>query len=159
MDLVFIMQDSMTVNPAYHLDDPQIGFELSYDRSTYKLYLCDTGLFVTLAFWDKQFRHEPFRSWLFRFADHQFHIEIQYPTDALFRLVRIVDFYRWFCHCGLSGLPSYFRSCLSHDRPSVVLFLPFGHGDWRSAFLHRFLGGNDNFDTTRKTCVFHFGTH
>lgn len=55
LDLVYIMQDSMTVNPAYHLDDLQVGFELSYDRSTYKLYLCDTGLFVTLAFWDKQF--------------------------------------------------------------------------------------------------------
>jgi predicted AAA+ superfamily ATPase len=49
------MQDSKTVNVAYHADDPNVGMSLTSDQSTYKMFLCDTGLFVTLAFWDKAF--------------------------------------------------------------------------------------------------------
>ena len=55
MSLVEMMEDSKTVNVAYHANDPRVGLELTADRSTYKMYLCDTGLFVTLAFWDKSF--------------------------------------------------------------------------------------------------------
>lgn len=54
-NLVFFMQDSKTVNVCYHANDPNVGFDLSTDRSAYKMFVADTGLFVTLAFWDKDF--------------------------------------------------------------------------------------------------------
>ena len=54
-ELVNFMNESKIVNVAYHADDPNVGLNLSSDRSTYKIYLNDTGLFVTLAFWDKSF--------------------------------------------------------------------------------------------------------
>ena len=47
------MRDSMTVNFAFHSDDPNVGLSLNCDTSRYKMFLIDTGLFVTLAFWDK----------------------------------------------------------------------------------------------------------
>ena len=49
--LIEMIEDSKTVNIAYHSNDPNVGMELS----SYKMYVCDTGLFVTLAFWDKKF--------------------------------------------------------------------------------------------------------
>ncbi len=49
------MQDSMTVYISYHADDPSIGMSLHKDPRRYKLFLCDTGLFVTLAFKDRDF--------------------------------------------------------------------------------------------------------
>ena len=51
--LVEMLNDSKTVHIAYHSNDPNVGMELTTEKSSYKLYLCDTGLFVTLAFWDK----------------------------------------------------------------------------------------------------------
>lgn len=54
-NLIFLMQDSKTVNVAYHADDPNVGMSLTRNQSAYKMFLCDTGLFVTLAFWDKSF--------------------------------------------------------------------------------------------------------
>lgn len=54
-NLIFLMQDSKTVNVAYHADDPNVGMSLTSNQSAYKMFLCDTGLFVTLAFWDKAF--------------------------------------------------------------------------------------------------------
>lgn len=54
-NVIEMMADSKTINIAYHSDDPNIGFELSTDKTAYKMYVCDTGLFVTLAFWDKKF--------------------------------------------------------------------------------------------------------
>ncbi len=53
--LVEMIEDSRTVNIAYHSNDPNVGMELTSDKSSYKMYVCDTGLFVTLAFWDKKF--------------------------------------------------------------------------------------------------------
>lgn len=47
------MIDSMTVNVAYHANDPSVGMSLHGSLDAYKLYLSDTGLFVTLAFMDK----------------------------------------------------------------------------------------------------------
>ena len=72
------MRDSMTVNFAYHSDDPNVGLALNRrtserrdqaglgfpereggnvkrncDMDQYKMFVGDTGLFVTLAFWDK----------------------------------------------------------------------------------------------------------
>lgn len=49
------MEDSMVINIAYHSNDPNIGFGLNRDNNNYKLFLLDTGLFVTLAFWDKTY--------------------------------------------------------------------------------------------------------
>ena len=49
------MADSMVVNIAYHANDPHVGFGLSKDVERYKMFLTDTGLFVTLAFWDKDY--------------------------------------------------------------------------------------------------------
>lgn len=54
-ELVDVVKESMTVNVAYNVDDPSVGFGLTSDNSAYKIYVCDTGLFVTLAFWDKDF--------------------------------------------------------------------------------------------------------
>ncbi len=54
-NLIFMMNDSKTVNVCYHVNDPNVGLDLSANRSAYKMYIADTGLFVTLAFWDKDF--------------------------------------------------------------------------------------------------------
>ncbi|MCF0211842.1 MAG: ATP-binding protein, partial [Bacteroidales bacterium] len=48
------LEDSLTVNFAHHADDPNVGMPLHTDYNQYKLYLADTGLFVTLSFWDKE---------------------------------------------------------------------------------------------------------
>ena len=47
------MEDSMVVNFSYHSSDPNVGFSLNSDKSRYKMFVGDTGLFITLAFWDK----------------------------------------------------------------------------------------------------------
>ncbi len=47
------MQESMTVNFCYRCSDPNIGFGLHRDTDDFKIYMGDTGLFVTMAFWDK----------------------------------------------------------------------------------------------------------
>ena len=53
--LIAEMTDSMTVNMSYHANDPAVGMSLNKDISRYKMYVADTGLFVTLAFKDKNF--------------------------------------------------------------------------------------------------------
>ena len=54
-ELMLCLEDSKTVNIAYHADDPHVGMSLTADFGKYKLYVGDTGLFVTMAFWDKDF--------------------------------------------------------------------------------------------------------
>jgi hypothetical protein len=49
------MEDSKTVNVAYHSNDPQVGLALTRDAFRFKMYTADTGLFVTLAFKTKDF--------------------------------------------------------------------------------------------------------
>lgn len=49
------LKESMTVNMANHVSDPNAGMSLFKDLNRYKLFLADTGLFVTLAFRDKDF--------------------------------------------------------------------------------------------------------
>ncbi|MDE5813068.1 MAG: DUF4143 domain-containing protein, partial [Muribaculaceae bacterium] len=44
---------SMTVNMCYHTADPANGLAMDYDKDYFKIYIGDTGLFVTLAFWDR----------------------------------------------------------------------------------------------------------
>ncbi len=54
-ELLMNLEDSKTVNIAYHADDPNIGIPISANYDKFKIFLADTGLFVTLAFWDKDF--------------------------------------------------------------------------------------------------------
>ena len=52
---VMDMADSMAVNFAYHANDPSVGFSLHADYNCFKMFLADTGLFVTLAFMDRDY--------------------------------------------------------------------------------------------------------
>ncbi|MDO4930293.1 MAG: AAA family ATPase [Bacteroidales bacterium] len=54
-EVLMDMADSLTVNFAYHANDPSVGFLLHADYDCFKLYLADTGLFVTLAFMDRDY--------------------------------------------------------------------------------------------------------
>lgn len=49
------LEESLTVNFAYHCTDPNVGMSLKADMDCFKLFLSDTGLFVTLAFRDKRY--------------------------------------------------------------------------------------------------------
>lgn len=49
------IRESMVVNMAYHANDPSVGMALHQDPNKYKMFAGDTGLFVTLAFWDSKF--------------------------------------------------------------------------------------------------------
>ena len=46
---------SYTVNIAYHANNPAVGMALEKDVGKYKLFSSDVGLFVTLAFRDKNY--------------------------------------------------------------------------------------------------------
>lgn len=52
-ETIYELADSMTVNVVFHSDDPKVGLALTKDTSRYKLFLGDTGLFVTQVFMDK----------------------------------------------------------------------------------------------------------
>ncbi len=54
-DLLPDMLSSYTVNIAYHANNPGVGMPLEKDTGRYKLFTSDTGLFVTLAFRDKNY--------------------------------------------------------------------------------------------------------
>ncbi len=54
-ELLFELENSKAINVAYHANDPNVGMALNADYDRYKLFLSDTGLFVTLAFWDKDY--------------------------------------------------------------------------------------------------------
>ena len=49
------LRESKTVLVAYHVDDPNVGMSSSIDLEKFKLYMADTGLFVSLAFKDSDF--------------------------------------------------------------------------------------------------------
>lgn len=52
-EIVQDMEDSQVVMIAHHSNDPSVGMPLHEDSDRYKMYLNDTGLFITLAFKDK----------------------------------------------------------------------------------------------------------
>lgn len=54
-ELLSNLEDSKTVSFAYHSNDPNVGMELTKDDTRFKLFVADTGLFVTMAFWDKNY--------------------------------------------------------------------------------------------------------
>lgn len=53
VEVLRAMKDSMVVNFSYHANDPHVGLPMNVDEERYKMFVGDTGLFVTLAFWDK----------------------------------------------------------------------------------------------------------
>ena len=53
MELMKNLEDSKTTLFSYHTNDPNVGMSLTKDIGKYKIFCADTGLFVTLAFWDK----------------------------------------------------------------------------------------------------------
>lgn len=52
-ELLKDLEDSKTTLFSYDSNDPNVGMSLTKDISKYKIFCADTGLFVTLAFWDK----------------------------------------------------------------------------------------------------------
>lgn len=59
-ELLEDMEDSLCVNFAYHANNPSVGLALHKDKDHYKMFVGDTGLFITLAFWDSPAK---FRVW------------------------------------------------------------------------------------------------
>lgn len=49
------IKESRTVNFAYHANDPGIGMALHANYDSFKMYMADTGLFITQAFMDRDF--------------------------------------------------------------------------------------------------------
>ncbi len=52
-ELLYELIDSKTVLPCYNSTDPRVSLADTKDFDSYKLYLADTGLFVTLMFIDR----------------------------------------------------------------------------------------------------------
>ena len=55
LELIAELADSRTVLAAYHANDPNAGLSANKDLTKFKLYVCDTGLFTTLMFKDRDF--------------------------------------------------------------------------------------------------------
>ncbi len=54
-ELIAEMRDSKTVLVSYHANDPGVGMSSNKDLAKFKLFICDTGLFTTLMFKDRDF--------------------------------------------------------------------------------------------------------
>ena len=52
-ETVFDIQDSKAAVMAFHVTDPNVGMGMFKDYSRYKMFMADTGLFVTLTFKNK----------------------------------------------------------------------------------------------------------
>ncbi len=55
LELIAQMRDSKTVLVSYHVNNPGTGMSAAKDLTKFKLFLCDTGLFTTLMFKDRDF--------------------------------------------------------------------------------------------------------
>ena len=55
LELIAELKDSRTVLVSYHANDPNAGMSANRDLSRFKMFLCDTGLFTTLMFCDRDF--------------------------------------------------------------------------------------------------------
>lgn len=53
VNIIKDMDDSMTTNIAFHCDNPNVVLALTKNEEYFKMYTSDTGLFVTLAFMDR----------------------------------------------------------------------------------------------------------
>ena len=54
-ELLQALSESKTTLFSYHCTDPNVGMSLNKDLGRFKIFLADTGLFVTLCFWDKAY--------------------------------------------------------------------------------------------------------
>ena len=54
-EMLLNLEDSKIVNFVYHAGDPNVGMNLTKDETRFKMFAGDTGLFVTMAFWDKDY--------------------------------------------------------------------------------------------------------
>lgn len=54
-ELLNDLEDSGTVLISHNVSDPEAGFAASEDLSTFKFYICDIGLFITMMFMDKDY--------------------------------------------------------------------------------------------------------
>ena len=55
LELISEMESSKTVLVSYKSDDPNAGLTRTKDLENFKLFVCDTGLFTTMLFMDKNF--------------------------------------------------------------------------------------------------------
>lgn len=55
LELISEMESSRTVLVSYKSDDPNAGLARTKDLENFKLFVCDTGLFTTMLFMDKDF--------------------------------------------------------------------------------------------------------
>ena len=55
LQLIAEMKDSRTVLVSYHANDPNVGMSSNKDLTKFKMFICDTGLFTTLIFKDRDF--------------------------------------------------------------------------------------------------------
>lgn len=55
LELIAELKDSKTVLVSYNANDPNAGMSNAKDILRFKLFLCDTGLFTTLMFKDREF--------------------------------------------------------------------------------------------------------
>lgn len=54
-NIIAEMENSKTVLLSYRASDPNAGLSATEDLSVFKMFVCDTGLFVTLMFKDRDF--------------------------------------------------------------------------------------------------------
>ncbi|MCR5761755.1 MAG: AAA family ATPase [Treponema sp.] len=55
LELISEMESSKTILVSYKSDDPNTGLSRTKDLENFKLFVCDTGLFTTMLFADKDF--------------------------------------------------------------------------------------------------------
>lgn len=55
IELLKALEDSKCVNMAYHANDPNVGMPIAANFDKFKMFVGDTGLMVTMAFWDKDY--------------------------------------------------------------------------------------------------------
>ena len=54
-EIISELENSKTILMSHHAADPNVGLSATKDLSVFKMYVCDTGLFVTLMFKDRDF--------------------------------------------------------------------------------------------------------
>jgi len=55
VEMLQALSESKTTLFCHNCTDPNVGMSLTKDLNRYKIFLADTGLFVTLCFWDKDY--------------------------------------------------------------------------------------------------------
>ena len=55
LSMISAMKDSRTVLVSYNSNDPNAGLSANINLTKFKMYMCDTGLFITQMFRDKDF--------------------------------------------------------------------------------------------------------